>query len=114
MSHSANAADYWLAKREAIVRTIWDDGKLPLHRTSPDRVERTNVSGVTKLTWDISAQPSGHIHQARNASAFFSLAHPRKRAKAAAIYAHGHSWENWRTPAQLIHDDDPQSAAACA
>eukprot|EP00662_Eupelagonemidae_sp_cell21_P028420 gene28420-4979_t len=48
-AEAVNGRDGWLAKRESVIRTIWDDGQLPLNRTEPDAVEATNVTGLQLL-----------------------------------------------------------------
>eukprot|EP00662_Eupelagonemidae_sp_cell21_P020620 gene20620-19998_t len=66
-AEAVNGRDGWLAKRESVIRTIWDDGQLPLNRTEPDAVEATNVTGLQlltqgQLTRDLVIQHEGHLY----------------------------------------------------
>ena len=46
----------WLAKRAAVLSTVWSDGAIPTARTKPDYTLPSNYSGVSWLAWDISAR----------------------------------------------------------
>ena len=81
---------FWLGKRQAVVNTIWDDGQLPLNRTEPDGVEPTNVTGMTKLRWQISSKLL-----TLDAFSYHHVKSTKQRTKTAVIMAHGHAYTNW-------------------
>ena len=73
-------ASPWLAKRAAVLSTVWSDGAIPTARTKPDYTLPSNYSGVSWLAWDISA-PGAHP---MNATAWFEPIDPRALSNSSA------------------------------
>ena len=80
------AAD-WLAKRAAVLSTVWSDGAIPTARTAPDYARPSNYSGVSWLAWDISA-PGAHP---MNATAWFEPIDPHARSRDLCLVHQGHA-----------------------
>ena len=83
----AITASPWLAKRAAVLSTVWSDGAIPTSRTAPDYTLPSNYSGVSWLAWDISA-PGAHP---MNATAWFEPIDPQKRSRDLCLVHQGHA-----------------------
>ena len=81
---------FWHDKRTAVLRTVWDDGSVPLSRSQPDAIEPTNVTGLTKLSWQTSSRLLN-----LTSFGFHHVISTRARSRTAVVMAHGHFYANW-------------------
>ena len=81
--HNDSAA-FWRGKRRDILRTIWDDGKLPT-RTGPDYVRPSNYTNVTWFVWDITQR------HPMNATGWFHPIAAGARSRTIVLMHEGHS-----------------------
>ena len=82
---SATSHGEWLAKRRAVLQTVWADGVIPTTRVVPDHVLPSAFTNVSWLVWDITGG-DGHP---MNATAWYhpvKAAGPRSRS---VILLHG-------------------------
>ena len=81
----ANSTAYWLGRRAAMVRAIFNSSELPTKDT-PDYVEATNVTGLQKLTWDVSS-----TFLPLNSTTFYYPSVPGKVSECLMLHHHGHA-----------------------
>ena len=84
--------DHWLGVRQALIRSIWGVAGPP-HRSQPDHIAPTNVSGVTRLEWDISSK-----YLPMTATVFHRQSKLGQRTSSAILQHHSHEWGNCRHP----------------
>ena len=82
---AANSTEYWLGRRAAMVRAVFNSSQLPT-RDTPDFVEATNTTGLQKLTWDVSSK-----FLKLNSTTFYYPVVPGKRASCLMVHHHGHA-----------------------
>ena len=76
-----------LHQRDAVLRTIWTDGRIPMQRSVPDhQLPVTNTTGATWLIWDITGV-DGHP---MNATAWYHPIRSGSRTRTLMLTHEGH------------------------
>lgn len=83
---SAEAGDPWLALRHAVRTSIWGPSGPPT-RSIPDGITLTNVSGMTRLEWNISSP-----FLPMTATVFYKQRQPGQRTSSVVLQHHSHDW----------------------
>eukprot|EP01079_Euglenida_sp_SAG-EU17-18_P005069 gene5069-5172_t len=82
----ANTTKYWLGRRSAALSTVWDDGVIPTRHTPDYGPTMTNVTGLSRLVWDLHGQ-----YFPLNSTVYQMPRQPPRLSRTVFLLHHGHA-----------------------